>query len=134
MQTIPASHLDIFETNCMGYVATMRPDGRMSVTPVSVMWDGTHLRFSTLKSRRKYRNLQFDDRVTVCVQHPENPVRYVEIRGRARFEDDSSHAFIDALARKYMGVDRYPYDRPGDERVTVRIEIEHVSAPRIPGA
>jgi len=133
MQTIPATHLDIFDTNCMGYVATMRPDGRMSVTPVSVMWDGAHLRFSTVKSRRKYRNLQLDDRVTICIQHPDNPVRYVEIRGRARFEDDSNRAFIDSIARKYMGVDRYPYDRPGDERVTVRIEVEHVSAPQMPG-
>jgi PPOX class probable F420-dependent enzyme len=133
MPTIPTSHLDIFETNCMGYVATMRPDGKLSVNPVSVLWDGTALRFSTLKSRRKYRNLQADDRVSVCVQHPANPIRYVEVRGRARFEDDSDRRFIDAIARKYMGVDHYPYDRPGDERVTVRVEIEHVSAPKMPG-
>lgn len=134
MKTIPAHCLDIFETNCMGYVATMRPDGRMSVTPVSVLWDGAHLKFSTLKSRRKYRNLREDDRVTVCVQHPDNPVRYVELRGRARMEEDKDRAFIDRIAQKYMGVAHYPYDRPGDERITVTVEIEHVSAPKIPGS
>ena len=117
----------------MGYVATMRPDRRMSVTPVSVMWDGAHLRFSTLKSRRKFRNLKADDRVTVCVQHPDNPILYVEIRGRARMDDDTDRSFIDSIARKYMGVDRYPYDRPGDQRVTVTVDIEHVSAPKMPG-
>lgn len=134
MQTIPASHLDIFDTNCMGYVATIRPDGRLSVHPVSVLWDGAHLRFSTLKSRRKYCNLREDDRVSICVQHPTNPIHYIEIRGRARFEADEDRGFIDAIARKYMGADRYPYDRPGDERVTVRIEIEQVSAPKISGS
>ena len=133
MRTIPAHCLDIFDTNCMGYVATMRPDGRMSVNPVSVMWDGVHLRFSTLKSRKKYRNLIEDDRVTICVQHPDNPVRYVEVRGRARLADDTDCTFIDSIAQKYMGVDKYPYDRPGDERITVTVEIEHVSAPKIPG-
>ena len=56
----------------------------------------------------------------------------MEIRGRARLDDDTDHAFIDSLARHYMGVDTYPFDRPGQERVTVTIVAEHVSTPEIP--
>ena len=133
MATIPASHLDILEGAAMGYVATMRPDGRMSVNPVSVCWDGTRLQFSTVKSRKKVRNLEADDRITLCVQDPKNVARYLEVRGRAKLEDDTDRKFVDAMAKKYMGVDHYPYDRPGDLRVTVTIEVEQVSAPKIPG-
>ena len=133
MKTIPESHRDILDAGAMGYVATMRPDGRMSVNPVSVLWDGTKLQFSTIRSRKKYRNLKADDRISVCIQDPANPSRYIEVRGRAQLEDDVGRRFVDAMAKKYMGVDKYPYDRPGDERIIVTIAIEHVSAPKIPG-
>jgi len=133
MKTIPESHVGILEAGAMGYVATMRPDGRMSVNPVSVLWDGKLLQFSTVKARKKVRNLEADDRITLCVQDPKNVARYIEVRGRARIEDDADRAFVDAMAKKYMGVDRYPYDRPGDERVIVTIDIDHVSTPKIPG-
>ena len=129
---IPEQVHDILIDKPTGYVATMRPDGRISVTPVGLMFDGVHVRFSTTKDRKKYRNLQLDDRITVAVAHRNNPNRYVEIRGRARLDDDNDHAFIDSLARHYMGVDTYPFDRPGQERVTVTIVAEHVSTPEIP--
>jgi PPOX class probable F420-dependent enzyme len=129
---IPDPVHDILTDKPTGFVATMRPDGRMSVTPVGLMFDGAHVRFSTTKDRKKYRNLLADDRVTITVPHRNNPNRYVEIRGRARLDDDPEHRFIDALAQHYMGVDTYPFDRPGQERVTVTIVAEHVSAPDIP--
>ena len=104
----------------------------LSVTPVALMFDGHIVRFSMTKDRRKYRNLVHDSRVTMAVAHRNNPNRYVEIRGRAHLDDDGDHAFIDSIARHYMGVDRYPFDRPWQERVTVSIAAEHVSSPDIP--
>jgi PPOX class probable F420-dependent enzyme len=129
---IPEQVHDILTDKPTGFVATVRPDGMLSVTPVGLMFDGDVVRFSTTKDRRKYRNLQRDDRVTIAVAHRNNPNRYVEIRGRALLDDDDDHAFIDSLAQHYMGVDRYPFDRPGQERVTVTIVAEHVSTPEIP--
>jgi PPOX class probable F420-dependent enzyme len=129
---IPEPVHDILTDKPTGFVATMRPDGMLSVTPVGLMFDGQYVRFSTTKDRKKYRNLQRDDRITMTVAHRNNPNRYVEIRGRARIEEDPDHAFIDALAHHYMGIDHYPFDRPGQERVTVTIVAEHVSAPEIP--
>jgi PPOX class probable F420-dependent enzyme len=129
---IPENVHDILTDKPTGFVATVRPDGLLSVTPVALMFDGEVVRFSTTKDRKKYRNLLHDDRVTMAVAHRNNPNRYVEIRGRARLDDDDDHAFIDSVARHYMGEDRYPFDRPWQERVTVTIVAEHVSSPDIP--
>src|SRR5207244_1928125 len=83
---------------------------------VCLIWDGSHVRFSTTKGRRKYRNLRADPRIAISVTDPENPWRYLEIRGRAELSDDGDRSFINQIARKYMGQDEYPFDRPGDER------------------
>ena len=129
---IPDQVHDILTDKPTGFVATVRPDGMLSVTPVGLMFDGDVVRFSTTKDRKKYRNLQRDDRITIAVAHRNNPNRYIEVRGRALLEDDDDHAFIDSIAQHYMGVERYPFDRPGQERVTVTIVAEHVSTPEIP--
>jgi PPOX class probable F420-dependent enzyme len=122
----------IFRHKPIAFVTTMRPDGRMSTNPMAVMLDGDYVRLSTVTSRRKYRNLLADDRITVCVVAPDNLNRYVEIRGRAVTEPDTGRTFIDAIARSYMDVERYPFDRPGDERITITVIPEQVSAPSIP--
>ena len=85
-----------------------------------------------MRSRKKVRNLDADDRVTLCVVQPGNLNRYVEIRGRAVVEPDTDRAFINEIARVYMGVDEYPFDAPGDERVVVTVIPEQVSAPLVP--
>ena len=129
---IPAYVHDILTDRPTAYLATIRPDGRVSVTPMGLMFDGEHLLLSTTKDRKKYRNLVADDRVTVCVPHRNNPNRYVEVRGRAQLTDDVDRSFVNSIARAYMGVDVYPFDRQGQERVMIRVIAEHVSAPRIP--
>ena len=130
--SIPESVHDILNDKPTAFLSTLRPDGRISVNPVAVMFDGTWLRVSTTKDRRKYRNLLLDPRVAICVPHRNNPNRYVEVRGRAEIRDDGDRSFIDSIAQTYMGVERYPFDRPGDERVVIRIVAEQVSAPAIP--
>jgi PPOX class probable F420-dependent enzyme len=129
---IPAAVHDILADKPTAFVTTMRPDGRMSTTPMAVVFDGERLRLSTTKDRRKHRNLRLDDRITVCVPHRNNPNRYVEVRGRAVLDDDVDRSFIDSIAQAYMGVERYPFDRPDAERVTITVVAEHVSAPGIP--
>jgi PPOX class probable F420-dependent enzyme len=123
---------DILRDKPTAYLATNRPDGHVSVTPMAVLFDGEHLLLSTTTDRKKYRNLLADDRVTVCVPHRNNPNRYVEVRGRAVLTDDADRAFINSIAQAYMGVDVYPFDRPDQARVVIRVIAEQVSAPRIP--
>ena len=129
---IPPYVHDILTDKPTAYLATNRPDGRVSVTPMGLLFDGEHLLLSTTKDRKKYRNMVADDRVTVCVPHRNNPNRYVEVRGRAELTDDLDRSFINSVAQAYMGVPVYPFDRPEQERVTIRVIAEHVSAPRIP--
>lgn len=129
---IPSTHHDILTDRPVGHIATLRPDGRLSVNPVSLMWDGTHVRVSTVKSRQKYRNLVHDPRVAISIPHRNNPNRYVEIRGIAELTDDPDRSFINSVARHYMGVEVYPFDVPGAERVTITIHAEQVSANVMP--
>lgn len=127
IREIPASHVDILAAKCFAHVATLRPDGMISNHPVCLIWDGLHVRFSFTKTRKKYRNLRADDRVALSVPDPQNIWRYIEIRGRVTLEDDKDRRFIDSIAKKYMGQDKYPFDRPGDERITATVRVEQVS-------
>ncbi|MFI5394921.1 MAG: PPOX class F420-dependent oxidoreductase [Candidatus Binatia bacterium] len=124
---IPEAYHDILLSRPTGHLATIRPDGQLSVNPVAVMWDGALVRVSTLKSRQKYRNLRRDPRVAISIPHRDDPQHYIEIRGTAELTDDADRAFVNSMARAYMGVDKYPFDRPGDERVVITIHPEHVS-------
>ena len=91
-------------------------------------WDGEHVKFSQTKTRQKYRNLQRDPRIALSIVDPENPFRYLEIRGEVtRVEEDLNIDFISSMAKKYLGLDRYPNHRPGDERVVVFVRPEHTT-------
>ena len=129
---IPHYVLDIFDDKPIAYLTTMRPDGRMSTNPVAALLRDGKVCVSTTKDRKKIRNLRADDRITLCVVQPGNLNRYVEIRGRAVLTADDDRSFIDSIAQRYMGVDRYPFDKKWQERVTVTVIAEAISAPDIP--
>jgi PPOX class probable F420-dependent enzyme len=130
---IPERARELFLGKPVAFVTTMRPDGMMSTNPMAVVLDDDGvIRLSTLTSRVKARNLLVDDRITICVVQPDNLNRYVEVRGRATLEADPDRTFIDGIARRYMDADRYPFDRAGDERVTISLVPEQVSCPSIP--
>jgi len=90
-------------------------------------WDGEQL-ILPVGTRKKYRNLQRDPRIALSIVDPENPYRYLEIRGEVtRVEEDPNIDFISSMAKKYLGLDRYPYHQPGDERVVVFVRPEHTT-------
>lgn len=127
--TIPESHFDILESKCSAIVCTVRKDGFLSAHPVSILWDGEFIRFSTLKDRMKYKNLQADSRVTLCITHPNNDLHYIEVRGHATMKDDTDSCFVNGIAMKYMGLEKFPFDLPGAERVTITVHAEQISTP-----
>lgn len=102
-------------------VATLEPDGQPQLSPVWVKHDGGDVLFSTTVGRRKHQNIARDNRVTVCVIDHDNPYRYVEVRGIATMTEEGGRALIDEFAKKYRGLDEYPYDDPGTVRVVVRV-------------
>lgn len=118
---------DLFDKKTFAHVATVGGDGRPQVTPVWVDFDGTHVRFNTARGRVKDRNLQRSPSIAMSVQDPENPYRYVQLRGRVvEMTEQGADAHIDALAKKYLGKDRYPFRQPGEQRVIVKVAPEHV--------
>ena len=69
-----------------------------------------------------------DPRVTLAIQDPDNPYRYLEVHGRVvEITEEGADAHIGSLAKKYLGVDKYPYRQPGETRVIYRIQPEHAA-------
>lgn len=131
--SVPDSHKNILETAVFAFVSTIRHrDQRISTNPIGFDWDGETFRFSTLKSRVKYRNLQEDSRITVCILDPQVPTRYVEIRGKAVLEDDPGGALNRKMFFEKMGYE-FDLDEPGEERVIVTVVPEQVSTPKLYG-
>lgn len=109
------------------HVATLGEDGEPQVTPVWIDFDGTYVLFNTENKRAKLRNLKHDPRVSLSVADAANPYHYIEIRGRvAEITEVGASEHIDKMAKKYMGLDKYPFHRPGDVRVIVKIEPHKV--------
>lgn len=121
---IPASHLDLLtEKAAFAQLATTMKDGTPQVTPVWIDWDGTHVLVNTAKGRVKDKNLAARRPVAMAIVDPTNPYRYLGIRGKVVAVDEATaEANIDQLAKKYMGVDKYPYANPADVRIIYKIE------------
>ena len=125
---IPETALDLFsdEKKAFAFVATIMPDGTPQVTPVWIDYDGRHVLFNTAVGRVKERNMREHPKIAIAVLDPQNPYRYVQIRGRAELIEQGADAHIDKLAKKYLGVDKYPYRRPDEKRIIVRVTPEQV--------
>ncbi len=126
--TIPNKYLDLFNKKAFANLATLMPDGQPQVTPVWCDFDGEHVLINTAKGRQKDRNLRREPRVSLAIQDPDNPYRYLEVRGRVvEITEEGADAHIDRMAKKYMGLDKYPHRAPGEVRVLYKIKPEHTT-------
>lgn len=118
---------DLLKGKNFANVGTLRTDGSVQIAPVWVdVSDGTPV-LNSAEGRAWPGNLERDPRVTIAVQNLENPYEYVQIRGKvAERTHDGADEHIDFLAKKYMGLDSYPLRQPGEQRVIIRIQPEHV--------
>ena len=125
---IPEKYLDLFQKKAFGSLGTLMPDGSPQVTPVWDDYDGQHVIFNSAKGRQKDRNVRHDPRVAIAVIDPENSYRYLEIRGRVvEITEQGAAEHINKMAKKYLGVDKYPYAQPGEVRVLYKIHPEHTT-------
>lgn len=114
----------------IGHLATLMPDGTPHVTPVWVDVEDSTVLINSADGRVKVENLKRDPRVGLSVADGENPYIAVSIRGRVReITDDGAEEHIDALAQRYLGEETYPMRQPGERRVLIKIEPEHVFGP-----
>jgi PPOX class probable F420-dependent enzyme len=131
MKNIPETHLDLLkdEKKAFLYLATLMPDGTPQVTPI---WFNTIDKFILINSvigRIKDRNMRLRPQVALCIADPENPYRYLQIRGKVT-ESTTAGAdeHINSLALKYKGVPNYPFRKPGEQRIMYKIMVEKVDA------
>jgi PPOX class probable F420-dependent enzyme len=124
---IPPSHEDLLKAKGLAHLATIGPDGAPQTSPVWYDWDGERVLMSNTKGRQKNKNLTRDPRAAVSIVDPEDPYRYIEIRGEVEIEDDPDKTLIHKLSKKYRGRDRYTYDGPNDHRVIFKLTPKRVS-------
>ena len=125
---IPAEYADLLgkEKKAFAQLGLVLKDGWPQVTPMWFDWDGTHLIFNTARGRVKDRIMQRRPLVAVSISDPDDPYRYVQVRGRVVEEDEAGglEQYAD-LREKYRG--RRSYDlREGEVRVAYRVLPERV--------
>jgi PPOX class probable F420-dependent enzyme len=115
----------LLDSNALGMLGVVGDDGAAQVTPVWIVRDGDTPIFNTVIGRPKERHMRRDPRVTLTIVDPGDHYSYVELRGRVEFEEGQvASDTIDALAKKYIGQDTYPWNQPGDVRVNCRMVVE----------
>jgi PPOX class probable F420-dependent enzyme len=121
-------YMDLLTTKkTFAHLATLMPGGEPQVTPVWCHASNGYVIFNSAKGRQKDLNVRRDPRVALSIVDPENPYRFVEIRGRVvEITEKGADENIDFLAKKYLGVEKYPFRQPGEVRVIYKIKPERV--------
>ena len=129
MAEFPPDYLDLVNKKvAFASLATLMPDGTPQVTPIWFDYSDGVIHLNTATGRVKAHNMQEGAAVALSIVDPDNPYRYVQIRGHViRTTQDGADQQIDALSHKYMGKD-YPFRRPGEDRISVDVAIEKSSA------
>lgn len=126
---IPNEFRDLFAKRAFANLGTLRADGSPQVTPVWVDFDGDSVLVNTAKGRHQDENIRNDSRVGIAITDPDDPYRYLEIRGRAiEVTGRDLIAHLNAMAQKYLGRETYPNRPPDQIRVLYRIEAERINA------
>jgi len=126
LSVIPEKYKDILDKVALAHVATINDDGTPQTTPVWFRYDGQHIEINSARGRKKDRNLRANPRVALSIVDPDNHYRYLEVRGEVvKITEDGADESIDALAKRYLGKDKYPFRQPGEVRVRYLIEPKH---------
>ncbi len=121
----PEQYLDLFQKKAFAAFTTLMPDGGPQTTPVWVDYQNGEVWVNSAVGRRKDKNVRRDPRVALAIMDPDNPYRYVEVRGTVvTITGDGADAHIDRMAKKYMDQDVYPFRQPGEQRVLYKIRID----------
>jgi PPOX class probable F420-dependent enzyme len=126
--TLDGRAKELVQDKNFAHVSVPRADGSIQTV---VVWadveDDGRIVLNSAEGRDWPRNLRRAGQATVSVANAENPYEYVAITGTL---DGDSHedadAVIDALAKKYLDADSYPFRKEGEQRVTFRLTPESV--------
>jgi PPOX class probable F420-dependent enzyme len=126
MAAIPDNFKDLFTKKAFAHVATLMTDGSPHVSPVWVEFDGKNILMNSAKGRVKDKNMRRNKNIALSIQDPENPYRYIQVRGEViEVTENGADAHIDHLSKKYTG-DIYKKRQPGEVRVTYKIRPDRI--------
>jgi PPOX class probable F420-dependent enzyme len=117
---------ELLERPNYAVISTLNKNGSIHNTIVWISAEDGNVAINSAVGRLWPTNLERDPHVTVLVQEAGNPYHYVEIRGTATGSTDGADKHIDALAKKYIDQDEYPYRQSGEQRIKFTIRPEHV--------
>jgi PPOX class probable F420-dependent enzyme len=118
----PESHADLLTRPVYAHLATVRPDGSPLVNPMWFLWDEAQgvIKLTHTKRRNNYEFIQKEPRVALEISDPDDPLRYLQVRGVVEsIEDDPTGAFYEILQKRYKGTGEVS-DRENRVIVTVR--------------
>ena len=108
-------------------LATLMKDGSPHVAPTWIDYDEDMILINTAAGRIKEKNVKSDNRIALSIYDNSNPYNMVTIRGTVEeITDKNADSHIDKLAKKYLGLDSYPFRNPDEKRMILRIKPERV--------
>jgi PPOX class probable F420-dependent enzyme len=123
---LPQSVTKIVQDKAYGHVITFNADGKPQVTMVWMDVEGDEVLFNTAEGRLKPKNLRRDHRVIISVQDRNDPQSYMVFHGKASVTEAGADEHIDKLAKRFLGADKYPFRRPGEKRLVVRVKVDRI--------
>lgn len=118
----PRDFLDLFnpDNKAFLFLATVNAKGEPQVTPVWFDHDGEHILINTNEGRIKDRNMKSQPNVSMVIQDPNDPYRYLGVRGKViSHTTEGADEHIDMLSHRYYGKP-WKY-REGQKRVIFKI-------------
>jgi PPOX class probable F420-dependent enzyme len=123
---LPETVRHLIDGNTFAVITTINPDSSPQSTVVWIKRDGDDVLFSTIRGRKKTRNMERDPRVSLCAYDPANPYVYFTVEGTVTLVEEGGDELIDELSRKYDGKPWTPI--PGATRVVCRLTPTRVIA------
>ena len=124
---IPESHKGLLGAQ-VGVLGTIGASGRPQLSATWFLAEGDHVKISLNTARQKVKNLQAHPKASFLIFDPENPYKYLELRGDVEITPDGDYSFADKLGAKYGGADLRERDNPGDTRMVVTLTPARVIA------
>src|SRR3990172_168331 len=104
-------------------LATLMNDGSPHVAPTWVDYDGNMILINTASGRIKEKNVKRDKRIALSIPDNNNPYDMVTIRGIVEeITEKNADKHIDKLAKRYLGLDKYPFRSQDEKRILLKIK------------
>ncbi len=118
---------ELFRGKNFAFVATISKDGSPQITPTWIDIENGVILINTAEGRVKHKNVSRDPRVAISIVDQNNPYNTVTVGGKVIEQTNmGADEHIDKLAKKYLGVDKYPLRSPSEKRIILKVKPEKI--------